>query len=316
MFPDELQQLRRSTWHVAANPLATLDDARAFIDAVGMCLLYPVRPALLLPTFVGAVAGDDARLPTPKQAFSDARAERANELVVRLNEQQLVFPSNLFADNLLLLSPRVFPYFYALVGERSPRRETSSRVTQLALAEIEQHGPIGETKLRERVGAGLSAEALGRALGELWMRLRILPASENPREGRLWDSVARRAPAAVRQAAQLSAAAALSALISQYLAAVVAAEQSEVEELFSHLAARSKVREALNALLAARELSFVNVGHRSLVQLTPEPEPRGPRPRPERPMSPPSAPAARPERRFGKPRSRRNTKPPFRRKPA
>jgi len=41
----------------------------------------------------------------------------------------------------------------------------------------------------------------------------------------------------------------------------------ELESFFGNFVARSKVREAVNALLAARELSFVPVGHRSLIQI-------------------------------------------------
>ena len=50
---------------------------------------------------------------------------------------------------------------------------------------------------------------------------------------------------------------------------MVAAEQSEVEDFFSHLVARSKVRDAIHALLAAREFSYVHVGGRAMLTITP-----------------------------------------------
>jgi 23S rRNA pseudouridine2605 synthase len=68
-----------------------------------------------------------------------------------------------------------------------------------------------------------------------------------------------------------SANSALSALISKYLDCVIAAELPELESFFGNFVPRSKVREATNALLAARELSFVSVGHRSLIQITEAP---------------------------------------------
>jgi hypothetical protein len=52
---------------------------------------------------------------------------------------------------------------------------------------------------------------------------------------------------------------------------VVAAEQSEVESFLSKIVGRSRVKEAINGLLAARELSFAHVGNRSLIQVA---EPR------------------------------------------
>jgi hypothetical protein len=73
----------------------------------------------------------------------------------------------------------------------------------------------------------------------------------------------------------LSVGEALSALISKYLDCVIAAEPQEIVVFLSNLVSRSRVNEALNALLAARELTFVHVAHKSLVQVTPElPPPR------------------------------------------
>ena len=58
----------------------------------------------------------------------------------------------------------------------------------------------------------------------------------------------------------------------QVLETVVAAEQEEIEQFFSLLTSRSKVREAVNALLQARELSFVTIGTKTLIRMTPPPE--------------------------------------------
>jgi hypothetical protein len=63
---------------------------------------------------------------------------------------------------------------------------------------------------------------------------------------------------------------ALSALISKYLDCVIAVEQADLETFLGNFVARSKVKEAVNALLAARELSFVHVSGRSMLQITPE----------------------------------------------
>ena len=54
----------------------TLDEAREFIDSVGFCLLYPQRPAVLVPTFVGAYNGSDEKLPTVQMAFADPERAR------------------------------------------------------------------------------------------------------------------------------------------------------------------------------------------------------------------------------------------------
>ena len=69
---------------------------------------------------------------------------------------------------------------------------------------------------------------------------------------------------------ELSVAEALSALLSKYLDCVIAAEQRSLKTFFGNFVARSRVKEAVNALLAARELSFVHVSGRSMLQITPE----------------------------------------------
>jgi hypothetical protein len=76
------------------------------------------------------------------------------------------------------------------------------------------------------------------------------------------------APEAVSEGVNCSVNEALSALLSKYLECVAAAEPAELESFFGAFIARSKVREAMNALLAAREVSFVPVGNKSMIQVT------------------------------------------------
>ena len=80
----ELQQLRREKWRLDGKAIRTIEGARAFLEDVGFCLMYPQRPALLVPTFIGAFVGSDDRLPEWQHAFKDPRAAEATELMVRL----------------------------------------------------------------------------------------------------------------------------------------------------------------------------------------------------------------------------------------
>ena len=43
-------------------------------------------------------------------------------------------------------------------------------------------------------------------------------------------------------------------------------EQVDIETTFSFLASRARVRDAINALLAVRELEWVNVGQQTMLQ--------------------------------------------------
>src|ERR1017187_6062564 len=122
MFEPQLQELRREKWRLNGQPGRPLDEARAFVGSVGFCMLYPQRPAVLAPTFVGAYKGTDEKLPTQQMAFANPSAREAKELMVRLLRDKSAYEANVFPDNNFLLSAAVFPYFYGLVGERTPRQ--------------------------------------------------------------------------------------------------------------------------------------------------------------------------------------------------
>lgn len=289
MTDQELEQLRREKWRLDGRPVRTLDDARTFIESVGFSLLFPMKQPVLVPTFVGAWAGGDDKLPTWQQAFADPRARDATDLMVRLLRGHDAYEANLFDENnAFLIAGSVFPYFYALVGERNPKQPPKqgprSEYSQLACdayEAIRRGGPISRQKLQQTLGGGVSTAALDRSLTELWSRLRITRVDYSPEEGASWDVLYRWSPDAVREGIGLSVGEALSAMLSKYLDCVVAVEQQDLESFFGNFVSRSRVKEAVNALLAARELSFLHVGKRALVQITP---PKGVTAAPDRPL--------------------------------
>src|SRR5882672_8738006 len=164
MTDSELHQLRREKWRLNGPPVRTLDEARSFIESAGFCLMYPRRPEPLTPTFIGAWAGSDEHLPTQQHAFADARAHEAVELMVRLLRDRSAYEAPLFEENnALLVAGSIFPYVYALLGERNPklppRAGSRSEYSQLAcdtFAAIQRGGPISKQKLIETLGGGLS----------------------------------------------------------------------------------------------------------------------------------------------------------------
>jgi winged helix DNA-binding protein len=287
MTEQELQIMRREKWRLDGKPIRTIEQARAFLDEVGFCLMYPARPALLVPTFIGAFVGSDDRLPGWQHAFKDPRATEATELMVRLLRERTAFEANLFGENNgFLVAASVFPYFYALMGERNPKQapKPGSRSPYSALAcdafeLITRDGPISKQRMQEALGGSVSMAALDGALGELWSKLRITRVDYKPSEGSVWDLLYRWAPDAVKEGVGLSVQEALTALLSKYLDSVIAIEQAELETFFGNFIARSKVKDAVNALLAARELSFVHVSGRSMLQITPERVAAAPAPR-------------------------------------
>jgi 23S rRNA pseudouridine2605 synthase len=290
MTDAELFQSRIQKWHLDGQAVRTLDEARSFIEAVGFCLMFPMRPALLVPTFIGAWVGSDDKLPTRQHAYNDPRAKEATDLMVRALRDRATYEAPLFDENnAFLLAPSVFPYFYSLVGERNPKqapatgpRSPYSPLACDAFEIIRRRGPVSKTKLGEMLGGSVSNAGLDRALSELWAKLRITRVDYTSEEGSVWDELSRWAPDVVREGVGISVPEALSALVSKYLECVVAVDEAEVESFLTNFVPRTRVKEAIHALLSARELSFVHVGSKSLLQLTPPKEVYVPKPRPVR----------------------------------
>src|SRR5690349_11442782 len=127
MTDQDLIHLRREKWHLDGRAVRTIEDARVFLESVGFCLMYPLKPAVLAPTFVGAYVGSEDRLPTWQHAFSDPRAREATDLMVRTLRDRSAYEANVFDENnAFLVAASIFPFFYALVGERNPKQAPKS----------------------------------------------------------------------------------------------------------------------------------------------------------------------------------------------
>jgi 23S rRNA pseudouridine2605 synthase len=277
MTDAELLLSRGQKWRLDGQAVRTLEEARGFLESVGFCLMYPMRPRILLPTFMGAWVGADDKLPTRQHAYADPRAKEATELMVRALRDRSAYEAPLFDENnAFLLAASVFPYFYSLVGERNPKlppasgpRSPYSPLACDAFEIIRRRGPISKTKLGEMLGGSVSNAGLDRGLSELWAKLRITRVDYTEAEGSVWDELSRWAPDVVREGVGISVPEALSALVSKYLDGVIAVDEGEVENFLANFVPRTRVKEAIHALLSARELSFVLVGSRSLLQVTP-----------------------------------------------
>ena len=278
----ELIQSRRDKWRLAGSPVRTIEDARAFINSVGFCLMYPLpkqeqRIPVLAPTFIGAYAGDDNKLPTWQKAFADPRAREATELMVRLLREKSAYEMNLFGETSFLASAQMFPFFYGLIGDKNPRQQVApgkrSEYSPLArdvFEEIRNRGKLTKKQLADILGGALSPAALDRALAELWSRLRITRVDYTSDGGAAWDALYRWSPEPVREGVNLSLPESLSVLLAKFLEMAVAAEQTEVEDFFSYFVPKTRARDAINAMLAAREFSFITVGKKTMLQLTPK----------------------------------------------
>lgn len=280
----ELQHLRREKWRLEGDPLRSLEDAREFVDSVGLCLMYPRRPMPLLPVFVAATIGSDQKLPTRKTAFSDPRAQHAEDLLMRLIRDKAAFEAQLQGET-LVVSPEIFAYYYALASDRKPKQPLRSRergkaspLSEHVFRKLDESGPLNRGQLQEQLGGALSESGLDRALQELWAALKITRTDHHPNTGDTWATYYHWAPDLVNEGVRISDVQALSALISKYLDGVVAATQEEIEGLFSAVTSRARVAEVVRALLAAREFAYTPSETRTLILVANAVAPGAPKP--------------------------------------
>ncbi len=124
MTDHELQQLRREKWRLNGAPVRTLDEARA-LPRVGRILPDVSHAASRCWRRLSSGRGRD-RTSTCRRSstlIADPRAQEATELMVRLLRDHDAYEANQFDENnAFLVAASIFPYFYALVGERNPKQ--------------------------------------------------------------------------------------------------------------------------------------------------------------------------------------------------
>ena len=272
MTQQELHQQRAKNWRLDGNPVLTLEEARDFLENVGFCLLFPMRSLPLVPTLIGACAGSDADLPDAKHAFADARTGPATELLARLVREKSAYEINFNPETPMVAAASMFPYFYALKNAQGAR---ISPLAAKVFETIEKHGPLTTGRLQELISRELTVAALERALGELWSILKITRVDVREGAGATWELLYRWEPKAIKKGLEIAVPEALSALLGKYLESAVAVSQEDIEQLFSQLTSRSKIREVVHALLAARQLSLMTMGAKTLIQIAQEGEASG-----------------------------------------
>jgi hypothetical protein len=112
--------------------------------------------------------------------------------------------------------------------------------------------------------------AVLRALGELWTHLRVLPLAQPDGAATLWELAGTRFVKQIKAGANAGQPSAISALISLYLGQAIVASEEEIESFLSPLAARSRIRDVVHALLAARQLETIAVEGRTVLHVAGE----------------------------------------------
>lgn len=272
----QLAAVRLSHWHHDSQPLLTVDLLRDWIGSAGL-VLYTPRPQQLpipAPSFVEAVLGSPAPAPTL------AQLEQPRALLARLVAEGAAIPLHLFGSSTgagsetpdFLASPAVLPYIFTLRGDKAwkqpPVTSGAAKVSPLALASfhlLTAKGRLTAAGLATELGNEVTEAAALRALTELWEHLRVLPVPQPGGAPALWELTTTRFTRQIKSGANAGIPTALSALISLYLGQAILPTEEEVEIFLSPLTSRSRIREVVHALTAARQLdAYVIEGKRHL----------------------------------------------------
>ena len=264
---DSLAEARKSSWHQAANPLLSIEALREWVRASGL-VLYGSRAAQLgapAPSLVEAVGGDE---------------DAARTLLARLVAEGGAVPLNLLGAGGgmgtdapdFVASAGVFSYVFTLRGNKAwkqaPLTSGPVKVTPLALAVYEMLAAkvtLSAYDLTTQLGGGVTEASVLRALTELWGQLRVLPMAQPDGQTTLWELATARFTKQIKSGANAGQPSALSALISLYLGQALAATEDEIESFLSPLASRSRVRDVVHALMAARQLETMVVAGKTLL---------------------------------------------------
>jgi hypothetical protein len=251
-----------------------VETLRDWIVANGLALYTP-RPQLSstpAPSFAEVVLGEAVPSPTLEQL------QQPRTLLARLIAEGAVIPLHLFGSPTgagsetpdFLASPAVLPYIFTLRGDKTwkqpPVTSGAAKVSPLALASfrlLTDKGRMTAPELANELGNEVTEAAALRALTELWEHLRVLPVLQADGTATLWELTTTRYTKQIKSGVNAGLPTALSALISLYLSQAILPTEEDIEVFLSPLASRSRIREVVRALIAARQLDAVVIDGKS-----------------------------------------------------
>ena len=283
---DQLAAARLMHWHHNADPILTTNMLRDWLNTSGLVFFTP-RAAQLsapAPSFVEVILGTSNAAPTL------AETDQSRSLLSRLILDGGAIPLNLLGSPTgtgseipdFIVSPLAFPYIFTLRGDKAwkqpPTTSGASKVSPLALntynllAERAKNHATGMSSydLTTQLGKEVTETAVLRSLAELWQHLRVIPVPQPDGALTLWELTTTRFTKQIKAGANAGQPTALSALISLYLGQAIVASEEDIETFLSPVAARSRIREVIHALVSARQLETIAVEGRTVLHVTGE----------------------------------------------
>jgi 23S rRNA pseudouridine2605 synthase len=283
---DQLAAARLTHWHHNADPILTINMLRDWLNAAGLVFFTPRVSQLPAPapSFVEAILGTANAAPTL------ADTDQSRGLLSRLILDGGAIPLNLLGSPTgtgsetpdFVVSPLAFPYIFTLRGDKAwkqpPTTSGATKVSPLALntytllAERAKDHATGMSSydLTTQLGKEVTETAVLRSLTELWQHLRVIPVPQSDGAPTLWELTTARFTKQIKAGANAGQPTALSALISLYLGQAIVASEEDIETFLSPIAARSRIRDVIHALVSARQLETIAVEGRTVLHVTGE----------------------------------------------
>ncbi len=278
---DQLAAARLAHWHHNAEPILTINMLRDWLNTSGLVLYVPRTPQLPMPapSFVEAILGVSNTAPTLVET------EEPRSLLARLIADGGCIPLNLLGSPNgagtetpdFLVSPLAFPYIFTLRGDKAwkqaPTTSGAGKVSPLALATynlLAERITMSAYDLATQLGKEVTETAVLRALTELWQHLRVIPIPQPDGAATLWELTTTRFTKQIKAGANAGQPTALSALISLYLGQAIVATEDDIETFLSPIAARSRIRDVIHALISARQIETIAVEGKTVLHVNGE----------------------------------------------
>ncbi|WP_433965771.1 hypothetical protein [Tunturiibacter gelidiferens] len=283
---DQLAAARLAHWHQNTDPILTINMLRDWLNISGLVFFTP-RAAQIpapAPSFVEAILGTANA--TPNLADTD----QSRSLLSRLILDGGAIPLNLLGSPTgtgsetpdFIVSPLAFPYVFTLRGDKAwkqpPTTSGATKVSPLALnaytllsERAKDHATgMSSYDLTTQLGKEVTETAVLRSLTELWQHLRVIPVPQPDGAATLWELTTTRFTKQIKAGANAGQPTALSALISLYLGQAIVASEEDIETFLSPIAARSRIRDVIHALISARQLETIAVEGRTVLHVAGE----------------------------------------------
>jgi hypothetical protein len=248
-----------------ARRIQSVEEARGFVDRVGLCFLWPIK-GIEMPSLFHAIAGRVRNVPN---RHNDPDLSRCWGWKDQALGKRWWYYGKLLRRKATLISHELLPAFYACsdnYGSLDDYLEAYRAGTMTAEAKriyeaILEQGPLDTVRLRReaRLAAEGTKSRFERALVELQVGLKVLPIGVAEagawRYAFVYELLQRHYPELPERARTISRSQARRTLIRRYMENVVVAERAMIDRVFHVLRwTKREVDATLAALVTEGEL--------------------------------------------------------------